>query len=460
MGKSDLNCKSYKDPTARVVLENDIYYRHIFESFKSDYDFFINSGLYNKLVEKELLIQHKEVKTLYSQKFLYKKLLPDQIKFQSYPFEWSFEQWKKVLKTFLEINIISIHYGMILKDASPYNFYFKDGKSVLLDTSSFIQFNKNGDNWNAYLQFCEELLAPFALIRYCGQTWSKLLQAQIRGFSLNFASKQLPFNSWFNLSCLLHIHLHTKFQYSKSNRTKLFKNNFTSEKLNVLLTQIYKDICSWETSKKGKNHWVNYYKNDIESKLYLSNKEKIVEQWLKKIKTEIVLDLGANDGRFSRIAAKYSKSVIAIESEPSCVDIIDNMICNEKLLNITALVTDLSTPSPALGVLNRELDSLIDRLQVDMLFALALVHHLCISNYMSFEQVVELFSELTTSYAIVEFIPIDDEKVQALMSAKRRTFVEYNEDEFLGKFLLKFELLESITIESSKRKLFFFKKYS
>lgn len=459
MKKSDLNCKSYKDPSARVVLENGLYYRHIFESFKSDYEMFINSGLYKKLVDSELIISHIEIKPPYTHKFVYKILLPDQIDFQSYPFEWSFEQWKKVILLFLKINIISLQYGMILKDASPFNFYFKKGKPILLDTTSFIQFKIDGDSWNAYLQFCQELLAPFALIRFCGQKWSRLLQSQIRGISLNFASKQLPIRSWFNPSCFFHIHFHAKFENKKPRKDKLAKSIFSAEKLIILLSSLFDDINSWEKSKIDTNHWSKYYQTNIESTLYLSSKEKKIEQWLNFISPQRSLDLGANDGRFSRVAAKYSKYVIAIESDPICVDLIDRMIHDEKIFNITALVGDLSNPSPAMGVLNLELDSLIGRLKVDLLLALALVHHLCISCYMSLQQVVELFYVLTTSYAVVEFIPVDDQKVKILMNSKSVTFPEYNEGQFLESFRTRFDLLESFTIDSSKRKLFLFKKH-
>jgi hypothetical protein len=458
MNSGYLNCKSYKDPDARVVFENGIFYRHIFESFESDYEIFMNSGLYKKLVDSELIIQHIELKPPYSHQFVYKILLPDQIDFLSYPFEWSFEQWKKVILVFLKINIISLQYGMILKDASPYNFYFQKGDPILLDTTSFIKFNIDGDLWNAYLQFCEELLAPFALIRFCGQKWSRLLQSQIRGVLLDFASNQLPTRSWLNPACFLHIHVHAKFQYNNSRKNKSSKSVFSAEKLIILLTSIFDDVNGWEKSKTDQNHWSKYYQKNIESTLYLSNKEKLIKQWLDFIKPNKSLDLGANDGRFSRIAAKYSKSVIAIESDPVCVDLIDRMINQEKILNITALVADLSNPSPAMGVLNLELDSLIDRFKGDLLLALALIHHLCISCYMSLQQVVELFYELTTSYAIVEFIPVDDEKVKILMNSKSLTFPEYNEKQFVESFRMRFDLLESFTIDSSKRKLFLFKK--
>ena len=105
---------------------------------------------------------------------------------------------------------IALAHGMILKDATPFNFYFEEGKPVLLDTSSFMFFEE-GAPWIAYKQFCTEMLSPLALMHYNGQRWAKISMSHLRGMPLNFVSKQLPLKSWFNGTILLHIHLHGKY---------------------------------------------------------------------------------------------------------------------------------------------------------------------------------------------------------------------------------------------------------
>ena len=105
---------SYKDTAARVVLEEGLYYRYIFEEYQQEYDHLMQSGLYQALTEKGLLISHQEVDAnLEAQQEsqphlkIYKKLLPLQIAFQSYPFEWSYGQWRKVVHAYLQINKIA-----------------------------------------------------------------------------------------------------------------------------------------------------------------------------------------------------------------------------------------------------------------------------------------------------------------------------------------------------------------
>ena len=203
------NLISYRDTAARVVLEEGIYYRYIFDEYKVEYDHLMQSGLLQALTEKGLIIAQQEEEIVQgldlpkqtqeqlqnqSPNKIYKKLKPHQIPFQSYPFEWSYGQWRKVLYAYLQINKIALAQGMILKDATPYNFYFEGGRAVLLDTSSF-DFFKEGDAWMAYRQFCSEMLGPFALMHYNGQRWARLSQSHLRGLPLNFVRKQLHLKS-------------------------------------------------------------------------------------------------------------------------------------------------------------------------------------------------------------------------------------------------------------------------
>ena len=67
----------------------------------------------------------------------YKKLLVEKIPFISYPYEWSFNQFKDALLLTLKIQKISIKYGMTLKDATPYNIQFKNNQPIFIDTLSF-----------------------------------------------------------------------------------------------------------------------------------------------------------------------------------------------------------------------------------------------------------------------------------------------------------------------------------
>jgi len=462
------NYISYKDSAARVVLQEGVFYRYIFNEYKKEYDALMQSGLYQALIAKGYLIPHSELKYEGNDATVYKQLLPEQIHFQSYPFCWSYSQWRKAIITYLEINKIALQYGMILKDATPFNFYFKEGGSVLLDTSSFIFF-KEGAPWLAYKQFCSEFLSPLALMHYNGQIWSGMVKANLKGLPLNFVSKQLPLKSWFNLTCLFHIHIHARYantggSVEDENKSKSkVKKGFTKVKLLSLNDMILSTAKNWKQAYNIDRHWQGYYKNDIESPIYLNEKEEIIKKWLKELKPKTVIDLGANTGRFSFLAAKEVEQVIALESDYNCVDAIESAIDKAALKNMTVLQMDLAETTPNFGVLEKEYSSIFKRLSnihisPSLIMALAIVHHLHISNFLSFAQIAELLAKFNSKYLIVEFVPIQDSKVQLLIKNKQKDFSNYTQENFITPLLEYFKLMEIKKIEGSKRELLLLEK--
>jgi precorrin-6B methylase 2 len=462
------NYISYKDSAARVVLQEGVYYRYIFNEYKQEYDALMQSGLYEALIAKGYLIPHAELEYEGNETSIYKQLLPEQIHFQSYPFCWSYTQWRKAIITYLEINKIALSYGMILKDATPFNFFFKEGRAVLLDTSSF-EFFKEGAPWLAYKQFCSEFLSPVTLMHYNGQIWSGMVKANLKGLPLSFVSKQLPLKSWFNLTCLLHIHFHAKYANTEASvqqentRKSKAKEGFTKEKLLSLLDMILAAVKKWKQAYNIDKHWQGYYEHDIESPIYLNQKEEIIKKWLNELKPKTVIDLGANTGRFSFLAAKEVGQVIALESDYNCVDSIDNAIDKGQVKNIVVQKMDLAETTPSFGALEKEYSSIFKRasnihLSPSLVMALAIVHHLHISNFLSFAQIAELFAKFNSKYLIVEFVPIQDSKVQLLIKNKQRDFSSYTQENFTTALLEYFKLMEIKKIEGSDRELLLLEK--
>ena len=462
------NYISYKDTAARVVLKEGIYYRYIFNEYKKEYDNLMQSGLYEALKSKGYLISHSELNYEGGDTNVYKLLLPEQIHFQSYPFCWSYTQWRKAIIAYLEINKIALKYGMLLKDATPFNFYFKEGRAILLDTSSFIFF-KEGASWLAYKQFCSEFLSPIALMHYNGQIWSGMVKANLKGLPLSFVSKQLPLQSWFNLSCLLHIHMHAKYannegSIEEENKSKSkVKEGFTKEKLVSLIDMILGTVKKWKQAYNINKHWHNYYENDIESPIYLNQKEEIIKNWLTRLKPKTVIDLGANTGRFSFLAAKRVEQVISIESDYNCVDAIENAIDTGSVKNIVVGQMDLSETTPNFGVLEKEYSSIFKRvsnihLSPSLVMGLAIIHHLHITNFLSFAQIAELLAKFDSKYLIIEFVPIQDSKVQLLIKNKQRDFSSYTQENFTASLLKYFKLIEVKKMEGTDRELLLLEK--
>ncbi|MBS1627930.1 MAG: hypothetical protein JSR09_04370 [Bacteroidetes bacterium] len=450
---------SYKDDKAFVFKQGNLFYRCLLNGYEKQYNCLMNSGLYAELVSKNLIINHTELSAeetkYFSGENIYKVIVPEQIGFVNYPYEWCFSQWKAACVALLSINLIAIKYGMIVQDATPYNFTFIGNQCILLDTSSFVFYDSNKP-WEAYRQFCEEMLAPLLLTKYNGLEWPKLNRAAISGLPLKFASNLLPIKSYFNSLSFWHIHLHSFFKNEKTSSQNNLKKNHQNKPL-ALLQLLLLNIKSLQI-KKNKSVWNDYYETNIESNEYLQHKQIVVEDWLKKIGPVSVADIGANTGNFSFIAAKYSGKVYAFDSDTNCIEDLFTKCKELQLQNITCAVEDMANPAPGMGWMNEEKIALLNRLKVNIVLALAVLHHLCITKYLPFEFVAKLFAHISEEYLIIEFVPKEDSKVKLLLTNREDIFIDYTEENFKKQFSIYFEFIEEISLNTSTRKLFLCRK--
>ncbi|NNU33102.1 hypothetical protein HK413_00930 [Mucilaginibacter sp. S1162] len=91
---------SYKDPHGYVFEQDGKFYRFVDASYQNQYDHLLKSGLYQELIQQQLITSFEEVENK-SNSQAYKILLPEQISFITYPYEWSFRQWKECATVFL-----------------------------------------------------------------------------------------------------------------------------------------------------------------------------------------------------------------------------------------------------------------------------------------------------------------------------------------------------------------------
>jgi hypothetical protein len=114
---------------------------------------------------------------------------------------------------------------------------------------------------------------------------------------------------------------------------------------------------------------------------------------------------------------------------------------------------DLTNPSPSIGWQNQERESFLARGPVDAILALALIHHLAISNNVPLASLAELFHSITR-WLIIEFVPKSDSQVKRLLSTRADIFPDYNEQGFEKAFSGGFTILQSDPIRDSQRRLY------
>ena len=451
---TEIEASSFKDRDAQVYIQNGEIYRKIFHSYKNDYDLLMNSGLYSELTKEGLIIKHIETEHNFDN--VYKVIKPERV-FITYPWEWCFSQLKAAALTTLKIQKTALEYGMTLKDANCYNIQFKNNQPLLIDTSSFEKY-KEGQTWTAYRQFCENFLAPLALMAYRDISLNKLFLSNINGIPLDLTSKLLPFKTKLKPNIFLHIHLHSKFQNKYNNTNKKQTNLKMSKDSQIAL--IKNLICCVNDIRlpKYETEWKDYYNFTNYSDKSFEEKKKIILDYKENIKPKKVWDFGANTGIFSRLFSDCAEEILALDIDPLAIEMNYNYSIKHKEMNLLPIVFDLSNPSPSIGWNNQERVNLQTRAKnVDIVMALALIHHLRITYNIPFPKIAEYFSEFA-SYIIIEFIDKDDSQIQKMLLNRRDVFDDYNVENFEKEFSKKYEIIKKNPINNTRRILYLMRK--
>ncbi|MFZ5856040.1 MAG: SAM-dependent methyltransferase [Chloroflexota bacterium] len=446
---------SFRDPSGFLFSRGGILYRQVNRAYADDFSRLTESGLYEKLVKAGLLIPHTEVDEKPAEPALsFRIIRPERVPFISYPYEWSFSQLKDAALATLSIQRRALKAGMSLKDASAYNIQFVNGKPILIDTLSFETYQE-GKPWDAYRQFCQHFLVPLALMSHVDIRLGQLLRVYIDGIPLDLASRLLPASTRLNFGLLTHIHIHASAQtrYADADVKSSAPKGGVSRNAFIGLIESLEGAVKKLTWKPAGTEWGNYYEITNYTDTAFTHKKEIISGWLKDVAPASVWDLGANNGEFSRLASTLGIPTVAWDIDPSAVEQDYLRIRSEKEQSLLPLVLDLTNPSPALGWANEERDSLGQRGPVDMVFALALIHHLAISNNVPLTRLADFFAGLCR-WLVIEWVPKTDSQVQKLLRTRKDIFDGYTREGLESAFGTRFHIRASVDVNQSERRMY------
>jgi hypothetical protein len=438
-----------------MVFEQDgVIYRSINPVYLPHYERLMESGLYAALAGAGYLVPHEEIETAADGG---KIIRPEEVPFISYPYEWCFEQHRDAALATLQIQRLALRYGMTLKDASAYNVQFRKGRPVFIDTLSFEIFAEGP--WPAYGQFCRHFFAPLALMACLDVRLGKLAQNYIDGVPLDLAAALLRGKGGF--AVWQHIRLHAaavrRFAGTGSGaRSGRVPAKIKKETLAAIIDSLIRSVEALRPRKKI-TEWGDYYQGTNYSEEGAAQKAALLDEFLRQCAPfQSVWDLGANDGRYSRLALKYGAEAIAFDIDPVAVSR-NYQAARQGGESLLPLLLDLTAPSPAIGFANRERGTITGRGRPDVTLMLALIHHLVISNNLPLEMIASYLASFT-GHLVIEFVPKQDSQAQRLLSARADIFPDYTEECFERALGAHFEPLRKSPIANTGRTLYLFRR--
>lgn len=440
---------SFRDPDSSLTYDNSYYYRRISLNYEKHYNHFIESGLKDKLLQEGFILPFDEIVVDSNEDGVSSRVLrTDILPFVSYPYEWSFSQFKEAALLTLKINQIALEYGMILKDASMFNVQFIGCKPVFIDLASFEVYEQDTP-WKAYYQFCKHFYGPLFLAAKKNIILPKLLQYFIDGIPLKEVLSICSWMDFLNFGAFLHLYLHAKGEGKIVKGGK--ENKVAKKQLSNIFSHLESAITDL-TIKQKQTIWDTYNQNnnyEIESQ---QHKVEIINGFLDQIEGEKALDIGANDGLYSQLLANKGMYTLVVDIDELAVDRAFKM--QHDLVH--PLQMNLVNPTPAIGWNNRERKSFWDRCHVDVIQALAIVHHLVITHDISFEEIAKKIAQ-HTQYLIIEFVSPNDSQAQILLQNKPHHLLNYNQINFEKCFNIYFNLELKTQVKESLRDIYLYK---
>ncbi|MFL6244707.1 MAG: SAM-dependent methyltransferase [Thermoanaerobaculia bacterium] len=431
-------------------------FRQVNPSYSAHYDLLMRSGLYEALVRAGSLISHEEVQAEMPAG-AYRILEPQTIPYVSYPYEWCFSQLKDAALLTLDIQLRSLSFGMVLKDASAYNVQFIGTRPVFIDTLSFETYQE-GVPWVAYRQFCQHFLGPLALMAYRDVRLRQLLSRFIDGVPLDLVAELLPRRTRVRYGLFAHIHLHSRIQQRHRDDAgagaPLTIPRLSKNRLIALMESLRATVQQCRLPER-RTEWSDYYDHTNYPDEAMAAKEALVRRFVDETASPAGLthDIGANTGRFSHLIAGPDRYVVSHDIDESAVE---RNYTDSKLRGTNAvlpLVLDLTNPSPAIGWALEERSSALERISGGTVVALALVHHLAISNNVPLPQLAALFARLAHTL-IIEFVPKEDSQARRLLATRADIFPDYTLPAFEQAFSAFFDITHREPVPGTARTLF------
>ena len=462
MKKLIIDDGSFRDPDARVAYLNDSVYRIVYPNGFKKFDF-IKKILQNKSIAEYLIdtkeVDQEELRLLELENnknvrvFKHKK-----IDYISYPYEWSFYRLKDAALHHLNLHINLLKNNATLIDAYSYNVQFNNYSPIFIDLMSIKEYSE-GEFWTGHKQFCESFLNPLVLKSKLGINYNNWFKGNLEGIDTSELSKLLKFKHMLSWNIFYNIFLLNYFEkkYKKNEDLKIIRNKKLKKSYYLSILTNLVNFIDGLKPKKETSVWGEYSRDNTYNEEEKKNKYEFISNYFNKNKSNRVLDLGCNNGEYSKLAIQSGcKSVVGLDYDLNAIDEA-YLISKKERLNFLPLYFDVSNPSSDIGWYQKERKGFKKRLNFDFVLALAFEHHLAIAKNIPLEDVINWITSLAPK-GIIEFVPKNDVTIQSMLKLKGDIFPNYNLENFKNFLSKKTKITSEKIVSKSGRTLFSFEK--
>lgn len=410
---------TFRDPAGSLVVERDRAVRTIRPEFRETVFEFLNSNFYRRAVERGEMIAsdvEDDADGL--------RLIHPRVRIVAYPWEWTAPQWMAAAELTLRLCDEALDDGWILKDATPLNVLFDGAWPVLVDVLSFERRDPGSALWLAYGQYVRTFLLPL-LMKKMLQWPLELTSFKRDGYEPAELYAALSWTKRFSPAALWPVTIPALLDRRKDAQTGVRKaqaprdSELTLHTLKRTVAGLRKRTRA-AMPKKVNSEWAEYTSSQSHYSAAESEQKRAwIHGVLDELRPAMVLDVGANTGEFSAMAAECGAEVVALERDADAADRIAQMAA-AKGLKIQTIHADLARPTPAVGWENRESSALLPRLEerFEMVMLLAVIHHLLLLEQIPLRAIVKLCHRLTKRFVVMEWVPATDPMFVSLMRGR------------------------------------------
>jgi SAM-dependent methyltransferase len=362
----------------------------------------------------------------------------ERVPFASYPCEWSPAMLAHAAEFTLELSLKLLDAGLILKDATPANILFRGSRPVFVDLPSISRREPGTFLWHARQQFEACFLLPLIANVEANVPLAWSLQDSFAGLSHERLASILGWRRWLKPRLAASVALPAALTgaavgVAAGVRAPKLANDerarFTLERsyrslmsqVRRLARRVARRTSAWSTYEHARAH---YGADD------LASKRAFVADAIARQRPARVLDIGANAGEFSEIAATRA-SVVAVDVDEASAGTIFAR-ARARSLDILPLVVDFARPTPGFGWMNAETQPFLERCrgQFDAVLMLAVIHHLRVRGGIPLGSILESVAQLCRCDLVVEFVPASDPMFTSIARGREALYGDYSRESF------------------------------